>query len=356
MIEGAYIDLDLYSADGWLDIDGIAEQGAILNVIVGARRIGKTYGVLKRYLERQERILYLRTTKTQLDLAASGDNSPWLPLNNDLGIDSIFEKDGEVYRCSRVIARDEYGKPTEFGDTIAQGASVFATRGIASGLYKAIFYDEFIPENGSIERKASGYNLKSTIQTVTSISRNVVPIWLCANSNNLDNDILAEFGLIPIFEQMAIDGAECWKSKDGTTLCINAYKSPVADALAETPLGRILNTGTYGAMAFGNKWSNNNFANVRKLSGAQMREYSDILVIGDICIMGHKTLPSYYVRTCRKPPAKVPIEEITPDLPNKISRRYPILAAGAFDGTIQYQSFEVKRKYNQYIMGGKYKL
>lgn len=354
-MELGYQQFNIYRDDGWLDIDSLANTGAILIVLVGARRIGKTYGVLYRYLERRERVLYLRLTKVQLDRCASGDNNPFIPPASALGIDTVFEQAGETYLCREVKQRDDKGKILEYGETFAQGASVFSTRGIASGQYKAIVFDEFIPELGAIERKDAGYNLKSAIQTVSTIQNSdSLQCWLLANSNNMDSDILNEFGLIPVYEELRLSGNNCYF--DGSILCIDAKQSPISDQLKESKLGKILNTGTYGAMAFDNDWSNNNFSNVRRLSGAVLREYVDVVVIGDIIVLGHKTDARYYIRKCKQPPKKIMKIEVNAETPRRCQILLSPLIYAAYNANVIFDSFDTKRKFNQYVLGGRYKL
>lgn len=352
-----YSNIELYKEDGWPDIDMLASSGAMLIVLIGARRIGKTYGVLSKYMREHKRILYMRMTKTQLDRCVSGDNNPFIPPANELGIDTSFEISGkDTYLCREVKQRDEKGTPIEYGDTIAQGTSVFATRGIASGQYQAIVFDEFIPERGAVVRKDAGYNLKSAIQSVTDINTMDLQCWLLANSNNLDSDVLNEFGLITVYEEMRLNGSNVWLSEDGAILCVDFKKSPISDELKKTKLGRILNTGAYGDMAFDNDWSNNNFLNVKRLTGQAVREYVDVISIGDIMIMGHKTAPRYYVRACPNPPNGVVHWEATPDVGRKCADRLAPLLYATYGANVYYDSFNTKRKYNDYILGGRYKL
>lgn len=352
LMELGYQQLNIYDSAGWLNIDLLADSGAVLIVLIGARRIGKTYGVLYKYLKERRRVLYLRLSKVQLDRCASGDNNPFSPPASALGLDTVFEQSGETYQCREVLAR-ENGKVTEYGETLAQGSSVFSTRGIASGLYDAIVFDEFIPERGAIERKDAGYNLKSAIQTVTDVNTSNIQCWLLANSNNLDSDVLNEFDLIPVYEELRISGNNAWFN--GSILCIDAKNSPVSAELAKTQLGQILNTGTYGAMAFDNDWSNN-FSNVGKLSGQVLREYADIIIIGDIKIMGHKSDARYYVRSCKSPPRNVHRLEVNAETPRKCSAILSPLIYSVWNGGVQYDSFDTKRKFNNYVLGGKYKL
>ena len=355
-MQPGYHDINLYTEDGWPDIDMLANTGAILIVLIGARRIGKTYGVLHKYIKEQVPMLYLRLTKTQLDRCASGGNNPFDPPAKDLGIDTAFEIAGDSYLVREVTERDEKERPTAYGRFIAQGSSIYSTRGIASGQYGAIVFDEFIPERGTAVRKDAGYNLKSSIQSVTDVNTADIPVWLLANSNNLDSDVLQEFGLISVYEEMRLTGANCWLSPDGGTLCVDFKQSPISEKLKQTRLGRILNTGSYGEMAFENDWSNNNFANVRRLPGNQVREYVDTLHLGDIMIMMHKTESWWYIRKAPNCPAKVPHWDVTPDTQRDIGRVFFGLLTGVAHGNITYDSFETKRKFNDYALGGRYKL
>lgn len=355
-IAPGFSNVNLYQDNGFLDVPGIAENGAILTCIVGARRIGKTYGVLQHYMRGDRPFLYLRLTREDLRRCEVPKNNPFTPVARAMGVRTAFDSTNGYYDVKEVTETDEKGNPTAYGKSYAVAAPLFGTRGLGSGQYSALVLDEFIPDMGAVVRKYAGYNLKSAIQTVTDLQTAEMPIWLLANSNNLDNDILDEFGLIPVFERMAAEKYNCWMSPDGGTICINAYNSPVSEQLAETRLGRILNTGAYGAMAFSNKWANNNFSNVKRLSAQALQNYSDVLIIGDIAIMGHKTAPRYYVRRCDKRPKRVLYWGVTPDLPKRTAKEMPILHLGAFDGTITYDSFETKRKYNKYVLGGKEKL
>lgn len=348
-----YIETNLYTADGWVDIPKLAEYGCILNILIGARRIGKTYGILSYYWGAPKPLCFLRHTKAQLELLTQSDKSPWQPISRDKRIDTTLEEAHGGYSVREVLARNEKTRaPEVYGRSIAECASVFSTRGLASGTYSAIFFDEFIPESGDIIRKGAGVKLKSAIHTLSDLETGLDPsfrVWLAANANNLDSDILDEFGLIPTVEEMTMQQRELWISEDGTTLVANFFRSPVSERMAETPLGKILNTGAYGSMAFDNSFAFNNFSGVRRLPGAQLREYADGLVIGDIIIMGHKSEPRYYIRACRKRPAKVPALEVTPDLPKQLTEIFPALLILAYDDSLTFESFDTKRKFFRYI-------
>jgi hypothetical protein len=354
-MQPGYHDIELYTADGWPNMEYFASVGAALTVLIGARRIGKTYGVLSRYICKTP-ILYLRISKTDLDKCTIPVNDPFKPVGKNIGIDTEFVKSGDSYIVYEVTERDDKDKPVSFGRMLAQASSIYSTRGIASGQYGAILFDEFIPDPGKAKRANMGYNFKNSIQSVTDRYHAELPVWAVSNSNSLDSDVLQEFELISVYEEMRQSDNNCWLSPGGEIFCIDFKKSPVSEELKQTRLGRILNTGTYGDMAFENDWSNNNFANVRRLPGNQVREYADTLHLGDIMIMMHKSEDWWYIRKAPNCPAKVPHWDVTPDTQRDIGRVFFGLLTGVAHGNITYDSFETKRKFNDYALGGRYKL
>lgn len=354
---GTFEHIELYNPR-WLDIPKIKSYGAVLNVIVGARRIGKTYGIIKDALENRNslgRMLYLRHTKTQLELIAAGTNNPFLDPARDMKLDVGVGKDGPIWRCAFVEKRNNDGAVVQYGDIIADLSSVFSTRGISSGAYNTVFFDEFIPEFGTITRKHSGYNLKSAIHTITNASTTDVTIWLAANANNLDNDILLEFNLIRVFEELKRlkeSGVNSWRSDDGYILAVDAGMSPVSSEMAETPIGSILNSGEYGGMAFYNSWANNDTSLVKPLNGQQLREYYSGLMVGDLLIFGHKNLCKFYVRgRIERPPSKVTHYEVNENTPKIMAGNYPALSYAYYTNNILFDSYESQIKFKKYVLG-----
>ena len=56
-----------YTADGWINAYAVLDDPATFCVCVGGRGIGKTFGILKAVLEREEKFIYLRRTQAQID-------------------------------------------------------------------------------------------------------------------------------------------------------------------------------------------------------------------------------------------------------------------------------------------------
>ena len=50
----------IYNADGWVNWDYIVNQGAAFTMVVGARGVGKTYGLMKYNIEHDRPFIYNR--------------------------------------------------------------------------------------------------------------------------------------------------------------------------------------------------------------------------------------------------------------------------------------------------------
>lgn len=83
--------MNIYQNDGWLNIPKlvrIADSNHINFIfIIGARRTGKTYGIFKHFLDdvfpKNESIVYMRRTVTQLESVMAEKKNPWIDVNKD---------------------------------------------------------------------------------------------------------------------------------------------------------------------------------------------------------------------------------------------------------------------------------
>ena len=57
----------IYTESGWVNWDYILSQKASFVSVVGARGVGKTYGIFKKLRSEKKKFIYLRRLKSQLD-------------------------------------------------------------------------------------------------------------------------------------------------------------------------------------------------------------------------------------------------------------------------------------------------
>ena len=67
----------IYTEQGWINWDYIIKQNAAFNMVVGARGVGKTYGLMKYCIEHKRPFIYLRRLKSQLEQCATNSGNPF---------------------------------------------------------------------------------------------------------------------------------------------------------------------------------------------------------------------------------------------------------------------------------------
>ena len=80
-----------YSKEGYIDFDRLlaADRNDFI-FMVGARGIGKTFGILKYMIDHDLKFIYMRRTQTQVDMIRSDELNPFNALTSVLGEDYIF--------------------------------------------------------------------------------------------------------------------------------------------------------------------------------------------------------------------------------------------------------------------------
>ena len=99
--------VNLYTPDGWIDIESIAKLGCWLNVIVGARQVGKTYGILKHLVVNDISAIYLRRTADELELvSSSADLNPFMALEKEGYHVDILKEGKNLYVWGDAVTED----------------------------------------------------------------------------------------------------------------------------------------------------------------------------------------------------------------------------------------------------------
>lgn len=199
---------DLYEKGGWLNIPFIYNMGTWLNVIIGKRQVGKTYGVLREFLRHDTQFLYLRRTAKELELIENNDNlNPFLPLSSE-GYNVTLMKNGKYDYSIGDYEIDENGKRhiTHVRGAAYNILTMAEMRGFSGDIYTDIVLDEFIPINFIPVRKNEGDAILDIYTTVNGNrelkGNSPCRLWLLANANNLNNPTLDSLDLVPIIEKL----------------------------------------------------------------------------------------------------------------------------------------------------------
>lgn len=218
----------LYTQDGWLNVEGIAQIPSLwLIVIVGARQVGKTYGILKHIMNNESlRTLYLRRTIDELDLITTyQDLNPFLPLKEE-GIEADIQKvSKKVYRFGLSKLDSETGKPEIYDERgLGMALSTIAQmRGFNGSPFTDVFFDEFIPEKTVTKRLGEGDALLNAYVTINGNrelkGKPPLKMWLAANAFDVGSPILMSLGLTNPLTEMMREGEEYRLIDGGVFLC-----------------------------------------------------------------------------------------------------------------------------------------
>lgn len=188
---------NLYTPDGWPNIEYIDGLGCWLNILISSRQVGKTYSTLKYMLENDRFHLFMRRTKAEFEAITSN------PIMNPY---EKFAKEGKhvmLTGSANSIMQVEGYDQGENGERVKNGklygaatslVKIAAVRGFNGDAFSDWVFDEFIPEKIVVTRKAEGdafLNAHVTINSNRELEgKPPIKTWLLANTNNINSPIL----------------------------------------------------------------------------------------------------------------------------------------------------------------------
>ena len=345
--------MKLYDKDGWIDVPHI-EKVAIRNgiafiLIIGKRQIGKTYGVLKHMLDQDRRFILLRGMRTELEMLEHNVNSPFEKIKGYEGR-ILFQKDSDYTAVINRLDQIEDGdKQTPIGMGAAL-SSIGRIRGFNGDIYTDVVFDECIPESHLLKVRHGGdafLNMYTTISGNRELEgKPPLRVWLLANSNNLDSDILLALGITDIVERMSIKGTESCILKDRGIMIILPDSQMITEKRKQTALFKAIGMDSkFSKMAYNNEFSYNDFTDVAQLP---LQEYKAIMQIDKLIIHIHKNNKTLYITDVYGVKVKH-VYDSSDYSKRKLQKDYPELKAAYLRGRIIFQSMTVKNAFLKYI-------
>lgn len=352
----------LYTKEGWLDakhIEEVADRNGIsFIVIIGKRQIGKTYNVLKLMLDENKHFILLRGVKTELDMLKRNVNSPFEKIEGykkRIAFNSETEYTASIVRTDNENVVDEDGNTStaELYTNIGMAAalsSIGRIRGFNGDEYSDVVYDEFIPESHLLKVRNGGdafINMYTTVSGNRELEgRAPLRVWLLANSNNLDNEVLTALQLSDVVEKMSIRGEESRIIKERGIMVILPDSEQITTKRKKTALYRAIDPDSKVAkMTFENEFSYNDFSDV---GTKPLQEYNPIIKAGPVTIHLHKSEKIIYITErmrcqCRKNYTESDFDKM------RMARDFPELRAAYLRGRITFQSMKVKNDFLHYM-------
>lgn len=292
----------------WYSITDSRKRWRVFNLFLGGRGIGKTYSAIDYCINSGKQMLYIRSTEKQIKLSLSPDRgNPFKRWAQDHKRE-IFIRGGEdINDIVEVVTSETDGGDPETLETILGYAAALSTfenlRGVDFSQIGIILYDEFI------QTKPLMFDaFRAFLNLYESVNRNreltgsdPVTVIFLANTQELNNPILAGFDLIGAIEQMQTAGQRRYSRGD---IYIELCNSEVSAAKEKSVLYRNLpEDDTYKREALQNQFSRNDFTGIGRPKN--LKEYRPLCNIDNIGIRVHKSRREYYASSALS--NKVPV-------------------------------------------------
>lgn len=291
---------ELFLQSGYLNVDRILQEDYPFTFIIGARGVGKTYGILDNIYRNEHKALILRRTQVQADIISNNAFHPYKKLCADNGwnIRTMPIVKGVVGLCTANCDDEIIDIPFGY---IAALSTFSNLRGFDASDVDIIFLDEFIPEKGSkpIQSEFEKYlNCYETVNRNRELSGNQPVKFICAaNSNSIDNPYFIGLGIVNKIYAMQRKGKSIYTDDKRGLMVINLASSPISDAKRDTALYR-LSAGTgFENMALSNEYGDLDTSRISNRE--RIIDYRPIFTVGEITIYKHKSLIKYYVTSLR---------------------------------------------------------
>lgn len=278
----------IYLPAGWVNWDYILEQDPAFIAVVGARGVGKTYGIFRKLVTEKKKFIYLRRLKSQLDQCAKLEGNPFRKINDDIGTDI------RPFPSGGIVAFRETDKT---GDLYAVGVAlsvVANVRGIDFSGYDYIVFDEFIASAGErpIKNEFSAFlNFYETVNRNRELEgKPAVKCIMLGNANTLINPYFSAWHFMKTAVRMIAGRQMVYRSQDNTRMILLLLDSPISQKKKETALYQNADND-FIEMALDNSFRTDE-TNIRS---EPLTEYIHIVSIGEIGIYKHKSERRYYV-------------------------------------------------------------
>lgn len=275
----------IYNADGWINWDYIIGCKCAFNMVVGARGVGKTYGVFKYCIEHKRPFIYMRRLKSQLDQCGSAEGNPFKKLNTDM------ELDIKPSRCKGGLLFTDSDTVAALGVALSTVANV---RGFDYSNFDMIVFDEAIASDGErpIQREFNAFlNFYETVNRNRELTgADPVQVVLLGNANRLTNPYFSGWHFMKTALNMLRGKQMVWMDPDKTRLMIMLQDSAISARKKDTVLYKN-SSEAFNKMALDNAFR----TDATNIKSMPIREFNHIVTVGEVGIYRHKRERIYYV-------------------------------------------------------------
>lgn len=338
--------ISLYEPSGYLDIERLIKlRGINFIFIIGARGIGKTYGVCRYLITHDDiKMLLIRRTVVQVELINIPEFSPIASPAKDLGVDYHMTKIAKNYNAL-------YIDPPESDPRLAAITAAMSTfsniRGFDASDINVIFYDEFQPERGEREIQNEGekfLNMYETVNRNRELKGERPVKAICAsNANDINSPILRELDLVDVCAKMQSEGQEIYMNTSRGIAVIMPQSSPISQAKRKTALYQAVNKDSeFTQMALDNA-----FDEVLDVQSYPLSEFKPLATIKNITVYMHKSRNFIYLSRHKSGAAET--YDTSEASTRQFKKNYFWLYDAYLRQQLTFESLQVKQEFEKII-------
>ena len=236
----------------WWDPQRTASYNALFNFIIGMRGAGKTYGSLKRCINRflrspensREQFVYIRRHKTELKILTTQSNGTLFDAVSVEFPDHVLSAKGNVLRCDDEVIG--YAIPLSTSSTL---------KSTAFPRVREIIFDEFIIDNtrtyhylpDEVRKFNDAY--ETIARPGNDPERPDTRVWFLSNAVTISNPYFAEYNLRPPANG---DIQRFGPTRD---MLVQSVANPDLSSIKKgTRFGQMLAGSRYESYAYDNEW------------------------------------------------------------------------------------------------------
>lgn len=260
-----------------------------LYIIIGGRRLGKTYSMLRGLIDENINHLYIRRTDADLDECLTTKKNPYRSISSDL------QRDIRIYKKGKDTNIVEFNENDEIINDLGIAGSV-STSGSVRGAYfediDYLLYDEFInlkPVNTIKKKEGSLFlDLYDTANNDRDLrGKEPLKAVLLSNANTIDDGLLRVLRVTHIIYQMCVNQEQYYIDNDrGIYIALLPDDNEITAKRKKGAIGKLINGTSYAEMAMFNNFIDSYFGDIKEK--VNFREYTIMCSFNDIYFYRHK--------------------------------------------------------------------
>lgn len=263
------------------DIELARKLGCWIVLIIGARKRGKTYSMLKLGIERKEQLIFVKRNVEDVDMIVAGsalnkkqeyniddDLSPYCDLNEDIGtnVQPVKIYKGVASFHNFVDGKSAYRAGYCFA--LAKTAKYKGFGGLRNCKY--LVWDEFIPAPWERVSKTDGEAALDLYVTASrareELGQEPMLFVALANANDLSNQLFNVLGITSEVADMELNHEEYRKIGRKLVHLVDDSKIEVADKEKNTLIYQDMKDTVWGQVTFNNSFARNDLTSIGTVS------------------------------------------------------------------------------------------